>query len=60
MLPKKPLKRLRASLETILKQMNADVKVSRKTSDAYITEVEQRFHIRNANWDIAIREAFLR
>lgn len=60
MLPKKPLKRLRASLETISKQMNEDVKISRKTSDVYMKEAEQHYHIRNANWDISIREAFLR
>lgn len=57
-LPKKPLKRLRSSLELISKQMTDDAKMARKGSDPL--DIEQQAHIRKAGWDIAIREAFLR
>lgn len=60
MLPKKPLKRLRSSLETISKQMTEEEKMSRKNSDNQATDLEQQKHDRKASWDIAIREAFLR
>lgn len=51
-LPKKPLKRLRASLENVLKQLTDDAKKIRGSDS-----VEQSC---KATWEIAIREAFLR
>lgn len=54
-LPKKPLKRLRASLETVLKQMTEDVKKIRASISA-----ENSVQSCKATWEIVIREAFLR
>ncbi|KAI1733001.1 DENN (AEX-3) domain-containing protein [Ditylenchus destructor] len=61
LLPKKPLKRLKASLEAISKQISEDAKVSRKNSDvSQLVDAEQHLQLRRVTWEFAIREAFLR